>query len=382
MTVKDILHYDATWMGWRFRMTPTRALMLALTAAFALLSLFRLITGLGMATNLNDSWPWGLWVGFDLTAVALAGAGYSMCFLAHVLHIDAFHSISRRSMLLSLLGYIFVLLTLILEIGRWDKAYMPLISWGHASPLFEVYVAISIYMVIQAIEFSEVATEKIFHSANRYVQLLLPSAFIIGAILPFGHQASLGAIYLLMKGRLHPLWWSQMLPWFFLITSFYVGQAIVILESIWSAHSFGCEVNRNVLCQLSKISAWIMLGYFLFKFADLARLGELQFVLTPSFESLFFLFEMLCGVLLPAFLAFTAWGHTKTGLLAFSLLSIFGVVMSRVNVVFTGMYRACGPGYRPSFVEWGITIGLLGAIGLAYIFIVENFRIFLHSDAH
>lgn len=382
MSAEEILHFDTTFAGWRFRMTPVRAVMVAMTGIFALLAVFRLITGLGVSTNLNDTWPWGLWIGFDLTAVALAGAGYSMCFLSHVLHIDAFHSISRRAMLLSLLGYVFVLATLILEIGRWDNSYMPLISWGHASALFEVYIAITIYMVIQTIEFSEVATEKIFHSARPIVQLLLPTAFIIGSILPFGHQASLGAIYLLMKGRLHPLWWSQMIPWFFLITSFYVGQSMVILESIWSERSFGKHVDRKVLGLLQKISACIMLGYFLLKFIDLARLGELGLIFGSGYESAFFLFEMVGLVLLPVLIAFTPWGKTTAGLLVFSVLSIFGVVMSRINVVFTGMFRAVGPGYVPSIVEWGITLGLLAAIGLAYIFIVENFNIFLDGDHH
>jgi len=382
VSAEEILHFDSTFAGFRFRMTPVRAVLVGMTGIFALLTVFRLLTGLGVSTNLNDTWPWGLWIGFDLTAVALAGAGYSMCFLSHVLHIDAFHSISRRAMLLSLLGYVFVLATLILEIGRWDNSYMPLISWGHASALFEVYIAITIYMVIQAIEFSEVATEKIFHSASRYVQMLLPTAFIIGSILPFGHQASLGAIYLLMKGRLHPLWWSQMIPWFFLITSFYVGQSMVILESIWSERSFGKRVDRKVLALLQKVSACIMLGYFVLKIADLARLGNLSLLFTPSFESGMFLLEMVGCVLLPALLAFTAWGRTTPGLLVFSILGILSVVLGRVNVVFTGMFRAIGPGYVPSVVEWGITLGLLAAIALAYIFIVENFNIFLDSEHH
>ncbi|MBP1628344.1 MAG: Polysulfide reductase NrfD, partial [Holophagaceae bacterium] len=59
-----------------------------------------------------------------------------------------------------------------------------------------------------------------------------------------------------------------------------------------------------------------------------------------------------------------------------SLLSIAGVVLNRVNVVFTGMYRAIGSGYSPSLVEWGITLGLLAAVTLAYLFVVENFNIF------
>nr|WP_320131442.1 hydrogenase [uncultured Holophaga sp.] len=376
MTEGGILHFDATWRGWRLRMTPFRGLLLTLATLFVFLAAFRLLAGLGASTNLNDRWPWGLWIGADLTAVALAGAGYSMCMMAHILHIDDFHALSRRGMLISLLGYVFVLLTLFLEVGRWDNAYIPLFSWGHASPLFEVFVAITIYMAIQVIEFSEVATERIFHSANRHVQRLLPSAFLVGAILPFGHQASLGAIYLLMKGRLHPLWWSTNLPWFFLITSFYVGPAMVILESLWSEHFFGRAVETRVLTRLARISACIMILYTLLKFLDLTQRGELHHLATPAPESALFLVETLLCTLLPALVALSPWGRQRTGLLAFALPAIAGLILSRVNVVFTGMHRAIGGWYLPSFSEWGITLGLLAAVVLAYLFIVENFNIF------
>lgn len=381
MTETGILQFDTTWKGWRLRITPFRCLLIVMGMLFAGLAAYRLLFGLGVSTNLNDRWPWGLWIGADLTAVALAGAGYSMCMMAHVLHIGDFHNVSRRGMLISLLGYVFVLLTLFLEIGRWDNAYMPLFSWGHASPLFEVFIAITIYMAVQVIEFSEVATEKIFHSANPYVQRLLPAAFIIGAILPFGHQASLGAIYLLMKGRLHPLWWSPNLPWFFLATSFYAGPAMVILESIGSARFFGRPVQTRTLRRLALISAVIMLLYAASKLIDIARVGELRQLTVPSLELFLFLVELVLCTLVPALIALSPWGRQRAGLLAFALLTIAGLLLSRVNVVFTGMARAIGGWYRPSFAEWGITIGLLSVVVLAYLFIVENFNIFSRHDS-
>lgn len=40
--------------------------------------IYRLTHGLGQSTNLNDEFPWGLWVGFKLFSVALAGAAASL----------------------------------------------------------------------------------------------------------------------------------------------------------------------------------------------------------------------------------------------------------------------------------------------------------------
>lgn len=362
---------------WKFRITLSRVLLMGLAALFVVLGIYRLVVGIGPATtNLNDSWTWGLWIAVDLTAVALAGAGYSMCVLSHILHIHDFHSISRRAMLFSLLSYLFFILILVLEIGRWDNALRPLISWGYDSPLFEVYIAVFAYMVIQVLEFSEVATETVFRWAGWWIKLILPVVFVIGAIIPFGHQASLGGIYLAMKGKLSELWWSQNIPWFFLITSFYVGQGIIVLDVLWSSRNGAQKADMRVLRKLSLISAVLMVVYFAWKFVDLRQTGGIALVTANTFEGQMFLLEMVGGVLVPALVALSPMGKTRFGLYVFSVLSVLGVVLSRMNVVFTGMTNTLGSGYSPSWIEWGTTLGSLGLFILVYMFIVENFHIF------
>ena len=217
--------------NWSFKITPVRIILMALVVFSGLLAVFRLFTGLGVATNLNDQWPWGLWIIVDLTAVALAGAGYSIAVLTHILHIKRFNSVTRRALLISFMGYIFVLLTLILEIGRWDNFWRPLVSWGYRSPMFEVFMCISAYFLMQAIEFGEIVTEKIGKPFHKWIIKIMPVVVIIAALLPFGHQASLGALYLAFPDKLHPLWYSSMLPWFFLISSFFVGPAVVAFRN-------------------------------------------------------------------------------------------------------------------------------------------------------
>lgn len=41
--------------------------------------IYRLIYGLGPATNLSDTYPWGLWISFDILAgIALAAPGLAV----------------------------------------------------------------------------------------------------------------------------------------------------------------------------------------------------------------------------------------------------------------------------------------------------------------
>ncbi|MBU4532604.1 MAG: hydrogenase, partial [Eubacteriales bacterium] len=81
---------------WTFKMTPTRIVLFAIVAVFLGVAAYRLLYGLGVATNLSDEWPWGLWIGFDvLTGVAIAGGGFSTAFIVHILHKHKYEPIAR-----------------------------------------------------------------------------------------------------------------------------------------------------------------------------------------------------------------------------------------------------------------------------------------------
>ncbi|SMB92103.1 Ni/Fe-hydrogenase 2 integral membrane subunit HybB [Desulfonispora thiosulfatigenes DSM 11270] len=365
---------------WSLKITPMRIGLFILVAIGALSGLLRIATGLGATTNLNDQWPWGLWIGLDLTMVALAGAGYSMCLMAHVLHIDKFKIYARRGLLISFLAYILVLVTLFLEIGRWDNALSPIINWGHESPLFEVVIAIMIYMAVQTVEILEIITEKIFKSWNKSLKAIMPIVVIIGSLIPFGHQASLGALYLLMLGKLHGLWWSTMIPWLFLLSSFFAGPAVIALDTIWSSKKYNHSIDLKSLQSLMRVSGYLMGGYLLIKIYDLIRYDGFSLLFAGSFESFMFILEMVIGIIIPIVLCFSTKNMTLSKIKMFSVLTVAGIALNRFNVVITGMYKSLGTGYIPSIIEWTTTIGIFSGVILAYMFIVENFNIYKHSE--
>jgi Ni/Fe-hydrogenase subunit HybB-like protein len=126
---------------------------------------------------------------------------------------------------------------------------------------------------------------------------------------------------------------------------------------------------------MTRVSAWLMLFYLVLKIFDLVYRGATGFLFNGSLEGNMFLLEMVGGVLLPLVISFSSLGRTKNGLTAFSVLVVAGVVLNRMNVVFTGMRGALGGSYFPSWIEWLVSIGLVSLGVLAYLFIVENFRI-------
>lgn len=361
---------------WSFKLTPMRVLLLAIGVLGLPLIVYRLYVGLGLSTNLNDQWPWGLWIVVDLSAIAIAGAGFSLAVLGYILNIKKFKPFTRHGLMISLMSYIFVLAVLILEIGRWDNFWRPFVSWGYHSPMFEVYMCIVGYVLMQAIEFAEIVTEKIGRGWQKIIAKLMPVVVIIAALLPFGHQASLGALYLIVPSKLDPIWSSELLPWLFLISAFFVGPAVVALESIRVNSSYNLGRDDSSIKSLIKVSGWVMLGYLALKVYDLMSRGVFNNIFSGTYEANMFLVEIILGVLIPIVICFSPLINSRFGQVLFSLLAIVGVILSRFNVVYTGMYQALGPGYVPSWIEWGITISLVALILLVYLFITENFNVF------
>ncbi|SFR16144.1 NrfD/PsrC family molybdoenzyme membrane anchor subunit [Desulfoscipio geothermicus] len=371
--------------NWTFKMTPTRYVLLILALTGAALMVYRLVFGLGSATNLNDAWPWGLWIGFDvLVGVALAGGGYSTALLVHIMGIKKFTPIARSAMLTSLIGYLLVMAGLFMDIGRWFNFWRPFVSWGYHSVLFEVFWCVSLYTTIQLLEFGEIATEKVQKSWHRFFKKIMPVLLIIGVLLPTLHQSSLGSLYVIEVGKLYPLWWSMLLPVFFLMSSFFVGPAMVTVETMLAGRAHGHKADLGVLQSLIKVSGYLMLVYLVLKITDLIYRGAAGLVFKGNLEGNLFLLEMIAGIVIPLIICFTPkWRASKGGLITFSVLVVAGVIINRMNVVFTGMADFMGGFYFPSLIEWAVSIGLVAIGVLGYLFVVENFNILpgQHVDA-
>ena len=365
---------------WRFTITAPRIGLMVVAMISVAVILFRLVTGFGMVTNLSDDSPWGLWIAFDvLTGVALAGGGYFSALIVHILHRDKYLSIARSALLTSLFGYLLVMAGLFLDIGQWFNFWRPFVSWGSSSVLFEVFWCISIYTTIQVLEFGEIVTERVGVKMHGLFKKILPILMIIGVVFPTIHQASLGGLFLIAVHKLYPLWWSEFIPLFFLMSSFFVGPAMICVESIVAGKAFNHRIPTSVLHGLAKMSCYAMMVYFLLKTYDLVERGIFGLMFLGNLEGNLFLVEMIFGIIVPIGIVFSKAGKTSLGLLSYGLLVAGGVVLNRLNIVFVGMSKASGGIYIPSVWECAVSVGLVAIGCLAYCFVVENFRVFGHD---
>lgn len=370
--------------SWHFRLTPTRMVLIALMLIMIVASAFRFIFGLGAVTNLSDKWPWGLWIGFDLLCgIALAGGGFSTALIVHVLYKEKYLPVVRAALLTSLLGYLISLVSLFFDIGRWFNFWRPFFFWGYHSVLFEVFWCISLYTIVQILEFGDIFFERInFPSLKKKLKRIMPFLLILGIILPTLHQSSLGSLFIVAVDKLYPLWWSMILPFFFVWSAFFLGPAMVTLEGTLASRAYQRNPELPIYQSMVKITMWMMIVYLIVKIIDLSYRGVLPIAFNGSFESNMFLFEMIGFVILPIIMYMIPSIRTSQGgITVASFLVVAGVILNRINVNFIGMARAIGAPYHPSIWEWSITLGFWSFLILAYCFIVENFPI-LPKEEH
>ncbi|GAB1372863.1 hypothetical protein MASR1M45_29260 [Candidatus Kapaibacterium sp.] len=105
----------------------------------------RFIFGIGAVTNLDNQYPWGIWIGIDVAAgVALAAGGFISAAIGHIMHRERYHAIVRPALLTAMLGYTFVAFGVFIDIGRWYYIWHPLVMWNPNSPSFEVGICVMI----------------------------------------------------------------------------------------------------------------------------------------------------------------------------------------------------------------------------------------------
>ena len=345
--------------------------------------IYRLINGLGSVTNLNDGWPFGLWIGIDvMLGVALAAGGFTMCGLIYIFNLKEFKPLAKPAVLTAWLGYVLVVVALGMDVGLWYNAWRPLIHWGYHSVLFEVFICVLLYNIVLLVEFMPVLAKRFnWKKAYEISTAVAIPAVIGGIVLSSMHQSSLGAMFLIMPDKLHPLWYTSLLPWLFLLSAIAVGPAMVIVESFLASRSYNMEFEDHVLSKLAKFIAVLASLYVLIKLWDLQARGYITAMFEGSIASNMFLFEMLLFILPVFIMVFGLLGKSSRNTLVTGVLIVLGVVVNRLNVLFTGLYEAAPMAYFPAITEFAISFGIIAFGCIGYLFIVENFEVF-PREAH
>jgi formate dehydrogenase iron-sulfur subunit len=394
-------------------MTPVNWILLLLMAFCGVSMVARFAMGLGGSTRLSDTYPWGLWIVFDLVWIAVAAGAFAMAGAIYVFQRKDLYSLGRMAVLVGLLSYSFVTVTLIADLGLpWHFYQLGLQAPEH-SAMFEVSWCVGLYVTILLLEFLPIPLERLglkkamnvwrrwsgfyvaaavtlfIYMMSRNLLYAALTAIIFGflawafrardqraepimlaiaaVVLSTMHQSSLGSLYLLMPDTLARQWWSPVMPVSFFLSSIVAGTALVILIDMWISKGWHRELQIKPLAAVGQITFWSLLVYLAFRLGDLAVRGQLSGALTGAMGMAFAAEILLGGVLPLVLLSRRSLRERPDVLFTGAFLAVLGVVYNRANVVLFAMaLRGRMPwvaphSYWPSIFEWGISVGLIAA---------------------
>lgn len=365
------------------KITFWKVVAAVLLAAGIYSTIYRFTRGLGPSTHLNDQFPWGIWIGFDvLCGVGLAAGGFTLAAMVHIFNIKRFEPVLRPTILTAFLGYLLVIVGLLCDLGRPLQIWHAIIMWNPRSVMFEVAWCVMLYTTVLALEFAPIVLERF--KMKRTVALLKRVSILIiiaGVILSTLHQSSLGSLYLIVPSKLYALWYSPILPVFFWVSAIAVGCAMVIFESFLSARAFKRGIEMNLLGELGRVSV-VMLGvYLMLKFMDLYNRHLLSLLVVPRTETYLYWIEILVGAAVPmTLLSFSRVRRNASGLFLSALMIILGFILNRMNITITGMEGYAGRHYFPSWMELSITAAIVTGGFIAFSLAVKYLPVFEHEE--
>ncbi len=365
----------------RSLLTPFNAVALLIVCIGLVVTWIRFTQGLAPTTNLNDDYPWGLWIGFDvLCGVALAAGGFCIAFTVHILGVERYRSVVRPAILTGFLGYFFVVVGLCFDLGRpWRLPYPMFYSFGVTSAMFEVAWCVALYLTVLFLEFCPTVFEWLGLSKFRQWALKLTLGLsVLAILLSTLHQSALGTLFLIMPGKVHPLWYSAFIPVFFFISSIAAGLSMIIFESALSHRIFGRQVSDEdhenfdrITVGLGKGAAIVLFTYFCLRWLGVAHENRWDLLMT-GYGQWFFL-EIVGFVLAPCFLyvAGVRWNSARIVRVA-AVWTILGIVLNRLNVsIFTFNWRLAER-YIPHWMEFMVTLFIVTVGLLAFRAIVNR----------
>lgn len=378
-------------------MTPANIITGIILAMGVFITILRFTKGLGGVTNLDQNNPWGLWIGFDLLCgVALAAGGYTTSSACYIFGLKKYHSAVRPAILTAFLGYALVVFALHYDVGRPYRLVYPIfLQPGTTSLLYEVGLCVFLYVTVLAIEFSPAMFEWLgMKNLRNKIHKLTLALTVFGVILSTLHQSSLGALYIAVPSKIHPLWYSPYLAVLFFVSSIPAGLSMVIFEGTlahkpWHHMMDETHISEHdgVILGFARGASMSLAAYFCVKLVAMAYDNNWSYLATGW--GAWWLVEVIGFVLVPCLMYAIGSREKNIGLIKWAAgMTVFGIILNRFNVslVAFNWQLPASQRYFPSFYEIMLSIFVVTVGVTVYRFIVSRMPIFFehpdYKDAH
>jgi Ni/Fe-hydrogenase subunit HybB-like protein len=364
--------------------TPATIVMVVLMIIGGAVAGYRMLFGLGAATNMNDGYPWAFWLGLDvLGGVAMAAGGFIIACAVYLFNWKKYHVIVRPAILTAFLGYLMAVAAIFLDIGHPFRLPNPMLMWQWHSVMWVVAMHVIFYTATLALEFSPMLLEKLgWHKTLKAVNKIMVGAVIFGVMLSTLHQASLGAVFLIAPAKMSPLWWSTVMPYHFMVSAVAMGLSMVSFEAMLSKKFLHHEVDKEVFYGLARGCLIVLSFYLLLKLYQWFVHAGIGAAFDGTIEGNMFLLEMLIGVILPIAILSIKKNRTNINtIFKVNIIVIAGVMLNRMNVCLFSMEQFNmwkGFSYTPSWMEFAVSLGIISLGVLLFKMSAKYLPLFSH----
>ncbi len=359
------------------RVTVFKSILWAILGMGIASGITRMLFGLGAITNQSDATPWGIWKGMNvIPGIALAAGGFVITALIYIMRREDLHRYAKVSVLMAFLGYLSAATALVVELGLPWMVWHPIIYWQHHSALFEVSWCVMLYLLVLFLEFIPTPLEDTGRLARlrRFLTKYRIVLVFLGIMISTLHQSSLGTLFLITPEKLHPLWYSSLLPILFFVSAVAVGPLMLTAGVLTISNLYRKPVEIDKLAKLGLFSLGVLVVYGLTRFIDIIATGKAGMMFTGSWQTLVFWIEIALTLALPIIcLSVRRVRYSQAGLWVASLSGVIGIGLHRANIAGIMLVRT-GPPYIPTIYELMISFGIISAAILAFLFFVERFR--------
>lgn len=341
-------------------------------------------------TNLTNRVPWGLWITVDLSAIALGAGAFSLSTVAYIFRVKSFERIARMAVFVGFVGYTSAMLALLMDIGRPDRFWHPVIYWNIHSVLWEITMCVIFYSMVLVFELAPAVLESDFVASRfkrgprlgHFLHQFTPVVSIVGLGLSLLHQSSLGATYGVLVAR--PVWFKPSLPVMFILSAVAAGSIVTLALTVFYENMVRQrQLETRLRNAVAMFGGLLMMGYLYLKLWDFlatayyshvperVQANNLLDTATP-YGLTFWWIEIVVGALIPAMIMLTPrLRRQDVWVVVAGLLAVVGIIVNRWNVTLSGLVVPMdwSPGaaelfpvreYVPALSEWGVAIGVLG----------------------
>ena len=361
-------------------LTPTFLFCLLLLLISLLFLAKRFMYGLGSVTNMNDGYPWGIWIAFDVVVgTAFGCGGFALALLIYIFNKGKYHPLVKPAIMTSLFGYTLAGVAVFFDVGRYWQIYNIFLPWyiNPNSVLLEVALCIGAYVFVLWIEFAPTFLTKFkADSAKVWLDKIMFIFIALGILLPTMHQSSLGTMMIVAGNKLSPLWWTGLLPLLFLISCILMGYAIVIFEASIATQRYKLPDESHLLGKLAGIFPWMIAVYLVIRFADVTVRGHLGLAFSGDLMGNMFLLENIL-FLIPMCILFVPANRNNARMLFLSAISIIlAGTLYRFNCYLIGFDPGGGWKYFPSSGEIFISLGIVAIEIMAFLWFIKRLPIY------